>query len=84
MWVEDLRLCGATAMALDDEAAVTKFAESVLVGTSFDLSGVDFGFLLLWVEKAIDEGFLVGEQQKAFGIHVEAPNWIDAGGEAEV
>ncbi len=59
-------------MAFDHDAAAAELCESGFIGLSFDQDEVAATVVVAGIKETIFQGFLIGEEEEAFGVHVEA------------
>ena len=69
--LERLGTAGEAFVAFDDDGAAAELGEGSFIGLALDEDEVAAAVIEARVEKAIFEGLLVGEQEEAFGVHVE-------------
>jgi hypothetical protein len=82
--IEKPGTAGERAVFAERDAAGGEAIDGIGARDAFDLSVVFARVRMAWVEKAIDEGAFVGEEEQAFAIGIEAADGIDARREAEL
>ena len=83
MGVEDLSDAGQRFASLDRHA-VFQLAQRGGIGHAFDLHPVLPFMGIVWMEQALVQFGFVAKQQKALGIRIQPPNWINAFGEMKL
>ena len=80
--IEEFGAAGEGAVAADLDAGAENF-EGRFVGDAFDLDGVAAAVAEFRVKELVDDLVLVGEEEEAFGVEVEATDGEDGVGEIE-
>ena len=81
--IETAGTAGKGAVVADGHAECECF-EGGSVGDAFDLDPVLARVCVPRIEETVDERTLVGEEEQAFAIGIEAADWVDARREFEI